>query len=1241
MDLRLNGPLRYLALLAVTFLLGPDFARAQQTYTEDFTQAATKLNWFATGGTCLTAGSLAAAPTGAGNVIGCTANLTAYYQATRPQSDNDKALVGGFNGKFPDPAGNGALRFTNGSPYGHYERGSLVSGFSFPTGQGISISFNTVTYLGDSGGDGLDGADGISFFLMDACVPIAGGTLPAGCDSTVYGSAPYSPIGANGGSLGYSCSDENTVFSGLPGAYLGLGIDEFGNFLNGTKNTLNDTAGVRGGNHAVADTTADGGYYHPGRIGLRGAGNVNWQYLNFHYNTDPGSSSTSTPYYPACSPGTGVYDPTKDKCELCSSGTYSATTQSCSNNGNLTESGSLTFQEVTATCKTGYLYNFSNSGNPQQTTTPIIDYSAIANGWTTTTNIGGAIAAESAATRGAATPIVYNLQITPDNKLSFQLSYNGGAYQNILTNTDISAASSKIPPNVRFGFTGATGGDTNIHELLCFQAEPNKLAASGAGNNNFQNPQLIPNEQLFLGSYYPTQAWAGSVTAQTIGFNTATNSLQVSSTLNWDAGCVLTAQASCPSGAPNTPKEAATSRQILTYDNSKGTAYAFEYNSLSPNLRTALDGDDPSGSTGIRVNYLHGDQSNELSDPTGKGLKLFRTRTSVLGDVIDSTPTLVGPPSTYQANIAWADLTKPGVAQNEALAGAESYAKFQSSFQTRTNVVYVGANDGLLHGFRAGAFDINNNFVNTATQPNDGYEVLAYMPGVVASTIHNTASPKSDPSSPHYTHAYFVDSTAATGDVFYGTAPLQWHTWLVSGLGTGAAPGFFALDVTDPSTFAESNTATVKGDWTPTTISCSNVSNCGTNMGSFSGTPQIRRFHNGQWGAVFANGINSASGDAGIFIMLIDPALGTPSFLYLSAGKAGTKDGIVAASAADIDGDHIVDFVYAGDVLGNVWRFDLMDPSATNWKKSQYSPLFTDPNKLPITTKVAVSTLRRVVTTLGLDASVTRDAERVIINFATGQMTPQTLTSPTVYAAGPHHIYGIWDADMSTWNAQNNSKPVQPAVSFAAGTAVPTITDPAKSLQLQTMTTTAGSGSTPAYRTISQNTVCWPPDPPGTPNSNPPDTPANCTPTNQMGWWETLPGSGGTDPTLDEQVIFDPIITSDGELIVNTFIPANTSPLLCQIPVPTGFTMALDPGTGGGSPLPFFVIVNGQINADGIQLNGTGVPLLVQSGQAADQNAQYLFSQTTGGIISNNGNGVRTNHHVIVTGERLNWIERR
>src|SRR5579864_1793822 len=100
MNLRLNG-LRYCAAaLAATLLLFPGLVCAQQIYQEDFTQSATQLNWFASGGACLTAGTLSAAPGNPpGNIISCTANLTAYYQK---QKDKDTSLVGGSTGTFPD-----------------------------------------------------------------------------------------------------------------------------------------------------------------------------------------------------------------------------------------------------------------------------------------------------------------------------------------------------------------------------------------------------------------------------------------------------------------------------------------------------------------------------------------------------------------------------------------------------------------------------------------------------------------------------------------------------------------------------------------------------------------------------------------------------------------------------------------------------------------------------------------------------------------------------------------------------------------------------------------------------------------------------------------------------------------------------------------------------------------------------------------------------------------------------------
>ena len=121
------------------------------------------------------------------------------------------------------------------------------------------------------------------------------------------------------------------------------------------------------------------------------------------------------------------------------------------------------------------------------------------------------------------------------------------------------------------------------------------------------------------------------------------------------------------------------------------------------------------------------------------------------------------------------------------------------------------------------------------------------MPGAVLNTIHNSANATLDFSNTQYAHNFFVDATPGTGDLFYGSA---WHTWLVGGLGAGGA-AIYALDVTNPTQLSpRANAATLVhrrvelGDHQlqPTWPAC------GNNLGNTYGTPQIRRFHNGNWG---------------------------------------------------------------------------------------------------------------------------------------------------------------------------------------------------------------------------------------------------------------------------------------------------------------------------------------------------------------------------------------------------------
>ena len=1281
MNFRIAASARASAL-AVLLMICPAIGLAQLTYTETFTGATTNNQWFFYNGACLTAGTTTST-TSPGYVPGCLTVLANYYYpviTSLGKTNSDSYLVGGdlgflggsaapssYTAQVPDLApvstnGNsgGALRFTNGSPYGYHENGAIVSDFVFPTAQGLEITFKTVTYGGDN--QGGHGADGISFYLLDGCMPIAGGTIPStGCGaSTAYNTTTtgasnngttFSGIGAWGGSLAYSCSNNNQPYDGLAGGYLALGIDEWGNFLNGTSNTLNET----GSTNTNGDNTASGGYYQPGRIGLRGAGNISWQTLNNAYGSYIGNTS---PYYPA-SLTTSCY---------IEGGTYNSSTGLCSG-GNTSTDAMMAVQE---TCANGTLYNFSSRGTVTSTsvktpksvgataltntknTAGILDYAALQNGYEVVT--GFSIANESATVRGStlvantsandANPITYDLKITPTNLLSLSVSYNGGAFQSIITGQDITASNGTPPAWFRFGFAGSTGGSTNIHEILCFKAAPGNTSASSGGVNTFQNPQLNPGSTQVYLAYYNPSDWTGSLTATSVFFNTSTNSLAIATTPTWDARCVLTgasATTPCSTGSTSMSAEAPATRTMLTWNGSAGVAFEWGTGYLTSAQQTALTAGD-SSETGNRLAYLRGTTTNYISSTgtcpqlTSPGLPCFRALDSVLGDIVDSSPTWVGPPQTYASTVTFADT----LWASQDVPTETSYAAFMTgSAQTRANVVYVGANDGFVHGFRAGSMDAKGNLV-TSTYADDGHEVLAYMPGAVLQTIHSTTAAL-DYSNVQYAHAWSVDATPVSGDLFYSGA---WHTWLVGGLGPGGA-AIYALDVTDPSTFSETTGTTtgpantVIGEWSSANISCTNsVSNCGQYLGNTYGMPLIRRFHNGSWGVIFGNGYGHTSttnttltSAAGIYIMLINPTTAATTFYYFATPTSNTTaNGIANVASLDLDQDHIIDYIYAGDLQGNVWRFDVTDPSPTNWALS--GKLFSTPNGQPITAGLTVSTLRQIdMTNLGGEILDTAKPARVVINFGTGQYTPLTVTTAAQYAPASQtqEMFGIWDANFGLagttgcgWNKNSNIPAVSNGLCPETMVAVSSGT-----LTQQTITT--NTSGTLTYRVVSNNAVCWA-------VVEPLDASSSCTTHTQYGWYIQLPVS-------QEQIIFNPVISPDGELIFNTFIPSGDTPLSCATnDQSTGFTMGLDPATGGGTASAtgtggyFSVNTNsGLVGADGVQLNGTGIPWFISSGQQADNNSQYLFTQTSNGTAA----PTKTNRHTVVSGKRLNWVQRR
>ena len=334
----------------------------------------------------------------------------------------------------------------------------------------------------------------------------------------------------------------------------------------------------------------------------------------------------------------------------------------------------------------------------------------------------------------------------------------------------------------------------------------------------------------------------GSLSASPVWIASTTTSLQAS---NWASRSIYFHY---PPGASATDK-----LRLLTWGN------------LSGAQQTALVNADV-------VDYLRGNTTKEEAEAGG----IYRTRPrGLLGDIVNSTPVFVGKPSPYLYN------------SSMTFSGASSYQTFVTSQASRTGVIWVGANDGMLHGFNA----------------DTGQELYAFMPN--ASIVNSIK----DYASPTYAHRYFVDGDIAVADV-YDTASASWKTILVGTMGRGG-PGAFALDITDPTPSG------VKFLWEK---SATDIPALGKNLGR----PVIAQVADGDWRVLIGNGPGSSAGAAQL--IAINVLTGTVD--TVNAG-AGGSNGMTAVLARDTNGDRFADTVYAGDLRGNLWKISDVTGAAT------------------------------------------------------------------------------------------------------------------------------------------------------------------------------------------------------------------------------------------------------------------------------------------------------------------------
>jgi type IV pilus assembly protein PilY1 len=259
-----------------------------------------------------------------------------------------------------------------------------------------------------------------------------------------------------------------------------------------------------------------------------------------------------------------------------------------------------------------------------------------------------------------------------------------------------------------------------------------------------------------------------------------------------------------------------------------------------------------------------------------------------------------------------------------------------------------------------------------------------------------------------------------------------------------------------------------------------------------------------------------------------------------------------------------VDYIYAGDLNGNVWRFDVTSSNPTQWALSSTTPLFTTPAGQPITSQVLTVVLAE-----------TTSLPRLMVEFGTGREIPTTNASPTTYATGTQALYGIWDWNMSSWNAKSAS----PFASLAPPQSATLATlEPQTVLGVYTSTTTGN-----LYRTISSNPVCWAGSTTCVGSGN-----------NQFGWYLTLPGT-------NEQVIYNPTLQL-GVFLVNTTIPPVSTPFQCTTSAASGWTFGISPANGGtfsqstfGDTVTTFNTYNNQV-VGAESTNGSGSTSVVLAG---------------------------------------------
>lgn len=624
------------------------------------------------------------------------------------------------------------------------------------------------------------------------------------------------------------------------------------------------------------------------------------------------------------------------------------------------------------------------------------------------------------------------------------------------------------------------------------------------------NTSVLVQGALGFSAGYSSGDWSGvfqAISANTDG---------TISGLQWDAAAILTDAA----------KTDPTKRQILS--SKEKTAGGFDggvafktFGDLDASGQTLLSGTPASTNTTVdtgqaRLDYLRGVRTLEGTT--------YRTRTNLLGAIINSQAVYVSAPSSGYRN-SWPTGSPEDLATaNDAttcdesaptLATCHSYEAFVSAYKDRTPAVYVGANDGMLHAFNA------KMVLNTDTPPlsvpdaGAGKEMFAYVPRTVYANLGNLTAKGNVKFAPT------VDATPVTRDVYFSvdtTAPATskgWHTIMVGGLRLGGR-GVYALDITDPTTVTEANAGSkVLWEFNADIPAVTGVGDP-ADLGYTFGQPNIGRLANGKWVVLVPGGYfpdcsksdkpvdcatiaASSKGYSALFILDAQTGAMIRELKTLTTVAGVTSGGLSSAVLGDYNNDQVDDVAFAGDLNGNLWRFDLTDANPDNWQSHvtlAYQP--ATQGDQPIT----------VMPRLFPDPAT----NRFIVVFGTGKYLGAA--DNTSDSAKTQSIYGIRD------KLDSDGNPIT-----AVGT----------NLQKQTLYQATSTNTTTTVRGLTNNTLT----------------------VDQDGWYIDLDltASPGERVVVTPGALFD-----TNRVIVTTLIPGTQDPCSATI---GGALMVMNAATGG------------------------------------------------------------------------------